>query len=32
MDWQRGNIPYYEKPPKSEEEIEAEQVAIAEGI
>ena len=31
MDWQRGNIPYYEKPPKSEEEVEAEQVAIAEG-
>lgn len=31
MDWQRGNIPYFEKPPKSEEEIEAEQVAIAEG-
>ena len=30
MDWQRGNIPYFEKPPKSEEELEAEQVAIAE--
>jgi ribosome biogenesis GTPase A len=31
MDWQRGNIPYFERPPKSEEEVEAEQVAIAQG-
>ena len=31
MDWQRGNIPYYEKPPKTEEELEAEQVALSEG-
>jgi nuclear GTP-binding protein len=26
MDWQRGNIPYFERPPKSEEELEAEQM------
>jgi hypothetical protein len=26
MDWQRGNIPYFEKPPKTEEEIETEQI------
>jgi nuclear GTP-binding protein len=26
MDWQRGNIPYFERPPKTEEEIETEQI------
>jgi ribosome biogenesis GTPase A len=31
MDWQRGKIPYFERPPKTEEELEAEQVAIAQG-
>jgi len=29
MDWQRGNIPYFERPPKSEEEVEADQQITA---
>ena len=30
MDWQRGNIPYCELPPKSEEEEEKEKIEEAE--
>jgi len=30
MDWQRGNIPYFEFPPKNEEEEEKESNTIEE--